>query len=268
VGEIPKFDQFPERAEPVARSSSSSVSKFAWRYPLREAGRTAGLEADRASKIKPYDFRHSVATELTERSGNLLGVGYLLGHRHATTTNQYVHARRRAAESVLSGHNSGHIESSFEVPTIGDRANPATSLQCEGQDSNLHIQRTLEPKRTQGTSLSANLLGKEASADVIRGSEKTHSGQVVPDASDVATMSEARTCARALVQRVAEGGEIPIASLRELGDLVLRSELVAVGHQLVEGSPEFALRRAMELAGLLLAEVATNERDREKKAAK
>jgi len=29
------------------------------------------------------------------------------------------------------------------------------------------------------------------------------------------------------VQRVVEGGEIPIASLRELTDLVLRSELVA-----------------------------------------
>ena len=67
-------------------------------------------------------------TGLTERSGNLLGVGYLLGHRHATTTNQYVHARRRAAESVLSGQ----IESRFEVPTIGDRANPTQSLQCEG----------------------------------------------------------------------------------------------------------------------------------------
>jgi hypothetical protein len=80
-------------------------------------------------------------------------------------------------------------------------------------------------------------------------------------------MSEVRACARALVQRVAEGGEIPIASLRELGDLVLRSELVAVGRQLVEGSPEFALRRAMELAGLLLAEVANDERDREKEAA-
>ena len=122
--------------------------KFAWRYPLRTAALAAGLEPDRASQVKPYDFRHSVATELTERSGNLLGVGYLLGHRHATTTNQYVHARRRAAESVLSGH----IESSFEVPVIGDQANPATSLQCEEQDSNLHALRTLEPK----SSASAN----------------------------------------------------------------------------------------------------------------
>jgi len=45
-------------------------------------------------------------------------------------------------------------------------------------------------------------------------------------------MSDVRACARQLVQRVAEGGEIPIASLRELGDLVLRSELIVVSHQL------------------------------------
>ena len=32
------------------------------------------------------------------------------------------------------------------------RANPSTSLQCEGQDSNLHALRTLEPK----SSASAN----------------------------------------------------------------------------------------------------------------
>lgn len=39
------------------------------------------------------------------------------------------------------------------------------------------------------------------------------------------------------MQRVAEGGEIPIASLRELADLVLRSELVAVGHPVLHGEP-------------------------------
>ena len=102
----------------------------------------------------------------------------------------------------------------------------------------------------------------------MRGSEKTHSGQVVPDASDVVTMSDVRACARALVQRVAEGGEIPIASLRKLGDLVLRSELVAVSHQVLHGEPEFALRRAMELSGLILAVVATDCRDAEQEAVK
>ncbi len=56
--------------------------------------------------------------------------------------------------------------------------------------------------------LSSNLLGKDASADVLRGSEKTHSGQDVPEACDVVTMSDVGACAKALVQRVAEGGLI------------------------------------------------------------
>ena len=70
------------------------------------------------------------------------------------------------------------------------------------------------------------------------------------------------------MQRVAQGGEIPIALLRELADLALRSELVAVSHQVLDGPPDFALRRAMELAGLILAAVARDDRDAEKEAAK
>ena len=150
--ELPLTARARQVLDEVCPDDGLIFPKFAWRYPLREAARTAGLEADRASNIKPYDFRHSVATELTERSGNLLGVGYLLGHRHATTTNQYVHARRRAAESVLLGQNSGQIESGFEEHWKPERRNSPTSHQCEGQDSNLHIQRTLEPK----SSASAN----------------------------------------------------------------------------------------------------------------
>jgi len=148
------------------------------------------------------------------------------------------------------------------------QANSAKPFQCEEQDSNLHVLRTLEPKRRQDPSLPSNLLGKAASADVLRGSEKTHSGQDVPDAGAVVTMSDVRACARALVQRVAEGGEIPMASLRKLAELVQRSELVAVSQQLLDGPPEFALRRAMELAGLVLAVVATDEREEEREAAK
>jgi len=150
--EVPLTARAREVLDEVCPNEGLIFRKFAWRYPLREAARTAGLEPDRASKVKPYDFRHSVATELTERSGNLLGVGYLLGHRHATTTNQYVHARRRAAESVLLGQNSGQNESGFENHWNNVRANSPTSPQCEGQDSNLHALRTLEPK----SSASAN----------------------------------------------------------------------------------------------------------------
>ncbi|MBW1755859.1 MAG: hypothetical protein JRJ80_06785 [Deltaproteobacteria bacterium] len=59
-----------------------------------------------------------------------------------------------------------------------------------------------------------------------------------------------------------------MASLRKLAELVQRSELVAVSQQLLDGPPEFALRRAMELAGLVLAVVATDEREEEREAAK
>lgn len=133
--EVPLTARAREVLDELCPAEGIIFPKFTWRHPLRTAALAAGLEPDRASQVKPYDFRHSVATELAERSGNLLGVGYLLGHRHATTTNQYVHARRRAAESVLSGQNLGQIESGFEVARIATHANSPTSLQCEEQDS-------------------------------------------------------------------------------------------------------------------------------------
>ena len=162
----------------------------------------------------------------------------------------------------------GRIDAAREGHWNNVRAYSPTSPQCEGQDSNLHALGTLEPKRTQSTPLSLNSLGKDAPAGALRGTEKTHSGQDVPGANHVVTMSDVRAHARVPAQRVAEGAEIPIASLRELGDLVLRSELVAVSHQLLDGPPEFALRRAMELAGLLLAAVARNDREEELEATK
>ncbi len=59
-----------------------------------------------------------------------------------------------------------------------------------------------------------------------------------------------------------------MVSLRKLAELVQRSELVAVSQQLLDGPPDFALRRAMQLAGLVLAVVATDEREEEREAAK
>ena len=112
--------------------------KFDGRHTLRKAAVAAGLEPERANEVSAYDLRHSLATELTERSGNLVGVGYLLGHKHVTTTNHYVHARRKAAESVLSGHRLGHQgvgrpneESSGVAQLPGIKG-------CGREDSNLH----------------------------------------------------------------------------------------------------------------------------------
>ena len=83
-------------------------------------------------------LRHSLVTELTERSGNLVGVGYLLGHKHVTTTNHYVHARRRAAESVLSGHRLGHQGVGRPTEESSGVAQLPGIKGCGREDSNLH----------------------------------------------------------------------------------------------------------------------------------
>jgi hypothetical protein len=65
-------------------------------------------------------------------------------------------------------------------------------------------------------------------------------------------MENVLAAAAALLRRVADGGEIPMAVLREFAELVLRSELVEASRQVLDGPAEFAVRRALELASLVL----------------
>lgn len=80
----------------------------------RHSYRTYLWKAREAAKMpqgfSTYDLRHGRATDLLEKSGgNLLGVAYLLGHKHTTTTDKYLKASVRHAESVLrsSGGKTG-----------------------------------------------------------------------------------------------------------------------------------------------------------------
>ena len=66
-------------------------------------------------------------------------------------------------------------------------------------------------------------------------------------------MSDVHWTAAGLLRRVADGGEIPMAVLREFAELVLHSELVAGARAVLDGPPEFALRRALELASVVSA---------------
>jgi integrase len=72
-----------------------------YRVPLRAAALAAGLPEGKAKKLTPYDFRHSRLTHFGETSDNLVGVMYLAGHKHASTTSIYMHGSKRAAENVL-----------------------------------------------------------------------------------------------------------------------------------------------------------------------
>lgn len=75
----------------------------------RQYIRAAAAEVGMPRGFSPYDLRHGMATLHVEATGNLVGVGYLLGHRKVTTTAIYVHGSRRAAEDVLrhSGADTG-----------------------------------------------------------------------------------------------------------------------------------------------------------------
>ena len=124
---------------------------------------------------------------------------------------------------------------------------------CGREDSNLHefyLTRSLAD--TEPSAL-LNLLEKEGSADVGKGQQTTLSGHGVPAAhSQIVGVWELREAARAVVLRVADGGELPIETLRDFAALTLRCELVHLAQRVQEAPPEFAVRRAMELAGLVL----------------
>jgi hypothetical protein len=65
-------------------------------------------------------------------------------------------------------------------------------------------------------------------------------------------VEELRKAARALVLRVADGDDVSIEALREFAALTLQCELVQLAQRLQDAPPEFAVRRAMELASVVL----------------
>jgi hypothetical protein len=81
-------------------------------------------------------------------------------------------------------------------------------------------------------------------------------------------MSDVHWAAAGLLHRVADGGEIPIEVLREFAELVLRSELVAGARAVLDAPPEFAVKRALELASVVLAVGVSAEREQGKEDAK
>lgn len=75
------------------------------------------LGPELGAQFASYDFRHGAATELMARSDDLLGVGYMLGHRNLTSTQRYVHASKEAARRVLS----------VTIPSPPRKASPKTA---------------------------------------------------------------------------------------------------------------------------------------------
>ncbi|MBE7481598.1 MAG: tyrosine-type recombinase/integrase [Polyangiaceae bacterium] len=73
------------------------------------AAARAVLSPEKAATFTPYDLRHSRATEWAE-SGNLVGVAFLLGHKHISTTNRYTRPNEAAARRVLGVKDSAVLQ--------------------------------------------------------------------------------------------------------------------------------------------------------------
>ncbi len=124
---------------------------------------------------------------------------------------------------------------------------------CGREDSNLHGYYPTRSLVDTKSSQSLNLLEKEGSVDVGKRIQTTLSGHGVPAAhSQIVGAEELREVAKALVLRVADGDDVSIEALREFAALTLQCELVQLAQRLQEAPPEFAVRRAMELASLVL----------------
>lgn len=93
-----------------APSEGRIFPKHDFRGYLEKAA-SAVLPPDLAATFSQYDFRHARGTHLLEATGNLPGVGFLLGHKKATTTDKYSRASRRAAETVLGATRSLRVAS-------------------------------------------------------------------------------------------------------------------------------------------------------------
>jgi integrase len=71
-----------------------------YRHTLALAAKTAEIEG--GENLSDHDFRHARLTLWGQQTTNLLGMSFLAGHKHATTTAQYMHAKRKAADEVLA----------------------------------------------------------------------------------------------------------------------------------------------------------------------
>lgn len=97
--------------------------------------RAAALLAGKPG-VSAYDFRHARATHLMESSGNnILGVGYLLGHTQATTTNRYAKQTHRAAMTVLQqgGSDGGGAQRAVGQLAEGDRRDARVGEEARAQ---------------------------------------------------------------------------------------------------------------------------------------
>lgn len=193
-----------------------------YRAQLRKAALAAGVPGHLAGHVSHHDFRHGRATHLLDTGTPLSAVSYLLGHKQATTTNLYVHARqteaKRAIEALDSGHRLGH-----EQPGGGPSASPVAQVTSEEDslfsDGSWRTRTSSQWIKSPGQAREAQVfLAFSAHRDARKRTETSDSGHGVPAIERIAERLEAalvahRTGDPHAWDRVLDAAEIVIGEL-------------------------------------------------------
>jgi hypothetical protein len=197
--------------------------------------------AHRASKLSIYDFRHGRGTEWG-RTGNLIGIAYLIGHKHVTTTKEYLHSNLEEGQAVLFP--TSYLTSPADAaPTTAELiAQAAEMIGCGREDSNLHecyLTRSL-----------ADLADQKANE--FKGASRSGTPENTLGRSYFSPVVKNR--ARDLLRAVVDGGDVSVARIRDFARAVIETPAFQVAQEILQdASPEFAVRKVLELASMVLS---------------
>ena len=228
---------------------------FDCRAALRNAARDAGcFTAQEIRHLSLHDLRHGALTELASVSPNLPGIAHLAGHKRVSTTTQYVHSNREQTRAVLNARPAIPVTDlkSTDLCDVAKVLSAGNEKQSEDGGIGRRAGFRLQDQNPNAPLFLRDIRHRLRPEEVSERHQCTHFGHGDRNAKGVVPMDDVRRAAAALLHRVADGVAIPIEVLHGFAELVLRSELVAGSRRVLDGPPELAMRRAAELASVVL----------------
>lgn len=95
-------DSKSEWVFPSKRRGRGHISYFPVAKSFAKCRKDAGLPED----LVLYSARHSFATDMLDKTGNLVLVGNMLGHRSVTTTQRYLHPQMKDLAELVNRRNT------------------------------------------------------------------------------------------------------------------------------------------------------------------
>jgi hypothetical protein len=153
---------------------------------------------------------------------------------------ELVHLAQQQQDATANPHKRGRRKVVKLSPEeMGGQA--AERIGCGREDSNLH---GCYPTRSL-----ADLA--EEKAHEFKGASRSGTPENTLGRSDFSPV--VKNLARDLLRAVADGGDVPIAQVHDLARAVIEAPSFQVARQILQGgSPEFAVRKALELAWMVL----------------